>query len=113
MTDKPQHTPGPWLVENKTVYALNVSDTNRFSALIQGGFINQSRDGGFERTSEGELLANARHIVHCVNNHDALIEALLDAKAQITYLQSKFQKTGTGEATISRISAALSAAKGE
>jgi hypothetical protein len=46
-----KHTPGPWLVEGRTVYALNDDGYNRFSALVQDA-----------HTPGDELEANARLI---------------------------------------------------
>lgn len=46
-----KHTPGPWMVEGCTVYALNDDGYNRFSALVQDA-----------HTPVDELEANARLI---------------------------------------------------
>lgn len=51
-----QHTPEPWLVSKRTVFALNERGTNIFSALVQDA-----------HTSTEELEANARRIVACIN----------------------------------------------
>lgn len=51
-----QHTPEPWLVSKRTVFALNERGTNIFSAIVQDA-----------HTSTEELEANARRIVACVN----------------------------------------------
>jgi hypothetical protein len=50
-----KHTPGEWLVDGTTVYALNEQGYNRFSALVQAGHV-----GPMERTTIEELEANAR-----------------------------------------------------
>lgn len=50
-----KHTPGPWQVEGLTVYALNNTNVNRFSALVQRGWI----DDEVRRTPNDELVANA------------------------------------------------------
>ena len=57
------HTPGPWLVEGRTVYALNDDGYNRFSALVQDA-----------HTPGDELEANARLIAAAPE----LLEALED-----------------------------------
>ena len=51
-----QHTPEPWLVSKRTVFALNERGTNIFSALVQDA-----------HTSTEELEANARRVVASVN----------------------------------------------
>jgi hypothetical protein len=54
-----RHTPGPWIVENGMVYALDETGrVNRFSAMISGGYVTH-RD---HRTSLDELIANVRLI---------------------------------------------------
>ncbi len=56
-----KHTQGPWLVEGRTVYALNDDGYNRFSALVQDA-----------HTPRDELEANARLIASAPE----LLEAL-------------------------------------
>lgn len=48
-------TLGLWMRAGLTIYALNSRGTNRWSALVQGGF-----DGNLEHTTEEELLEIAR-----------------------------------------------------
>ena len=69
MTDK--HTPTPWLVVpgRGFIYALDENGVNRFQAFIDGA-----------HCPESELVANARHIVKCVNYHDRLAEALRECQ---------------------------------
>ena len=51
-----EHTPGPWLRNKTTVYALDeTGKCNRFFALFQGGFVRHPDD----RTLHDELIANA------------------------------------------------------
>ncbi len=66
-----KHTPGEWLLVDHTVYALNDQGENRFTALVQGGWVHR---GSFssERTSEDEKSANARLIASAPD----LLEAL-------------------------------------
>ena len=57
--------------------------------------------------------ANAAFIVTACNAHYNLVEALGNARLEIEYLHGKFQETGTGNATINHIAAALSKARGD
>ena len=57
--------------------------------------------------------ANAAFIVTACNAHYNLVEALGNARLEIEYLHGKFQETGTGNATINQIDAALSKARGD
>ena len=57
--------------------------------------------------------ANAAFIVTACNAHYNLVEALGNARLEIEYLHGKFQETGTGNATINHIDAALSKARGD
>lgn len=54
-----KHTPGPWLLQETTVYALNDERTpvNRFTASIDSGWLNEKA-----RISREEVHANARLI---------------------------------------------------
>lgn len=57
-----KHTPGPWLIEGATIYALDESGSvNRFSALVQSGYRRFGKRAG-ERITDGEVAANARLI---------------------------------------------------
>lgn len=58
-------TPGPWLLSDKTVYALNEDGYNRFSALVQDA-----------HTDDQELRANAILIAAAPDILDALQYAL-------------------------------------
>jgi hypothetical protein len=60
----PKHTPGPWLRVDTLVYALDETGTcNRFSAVVQKGFIcNQDGWSAAVRTSDEEAEATARLI---------------------------------------------------
>ena len=67
-----KHTPGPWLLTECTVYALNDDSTNRFYAGVQGGFIYQTSN--FTVPTPGyEIISNAR--LMCVAPQ--LLEALI------------------------------------
>lgn len=79
--DERKHTPGPWLRDGRTVYALTHDGwrngveqfRNRFYANVQ-----PDRECG-----EDEAVANPALIVRAVNSHDALIAALEDCKRRI------------------------------
>jgi hypothetical protein len=59
-------TPGPWLLDGSTVYALDESGScNRFSVRPEGGWTFRSSGAvgaSGDRTTEAELEANARLI---------------------------------------------------
>ncbi len=70
-----KHTPGEWLLVDHTVYALNDQGENRFTALVQGGWVHR---GSFssERTSEDEKSANARLIASAPDLRAALVNLM-------------------------------------
>ena len=90
MTDT-THTPGPWRVLHKRgVYPMN-------SESLSIGTAEQYRK---------EHEANARLMAEAPN----LLAALRDAALQIEYLHDKFQKTGSGNAVLFTINAAIARA---
>lgn len=56
-TMETKHTPGPWLIQESTVYALNERrpPVNRFHASVDSGFDNCDK-----RISREEVCANAK-----------------------------------------------------
>ena len=105
MTDT-THTPGPWLVADTTVYSLQSDGhvlVNRFSAHVQTGV---GRDA--QRTPPAELEANALLMAAAPD----MLAALRDAALQIEYLHEKFQETGSGNAVLFTINAAIARATG-
>lgn len=77
MSETAKHTPGEWVREGLTIYALDESGTNnRFYTQVQGGWSWRSLNcnGGGTRTSEEELEANARLIAAAPEMLEALKE---------------------------------------
>lgn len=81
MTDKPTHTPLPYLRAGSLIYALDESGTcNRITMRIEGGFtLNWGRK--CDRTTDEEVEATAAFVHHTVNSHHDLIEALRAVEA--------------------------------
>ncbi|MFK4647174.1 hypothetical protein ABIF96_005748 [Bradyrhizobium ottawaense] len=92
-----EHTPTPWVAEPE---------------YENGNPTYIHKDGhGIADCSMGygmEDDANAAFIVKAVNNHEALVDRLKEARLQIEYMHSKFDETGTGNAVLARINATLS-----
>lgn len=65
-----KHTQGPWLVEGRTVYALNDDGYNRFSALVQ-----DAHTPGDELEANARLIAAAPDLLEAL---DGMIEAYDD-----------------------------------
>lgn len=86
-------TPGPW-------------------GIVDGLFISGPDGVEFASTKfdacEERREANARLISAAPD----MYEALQEARLQIQYLHEKFQETGTGNAALAKIDAALSKAEG-
>ncbi|MHC3750731.1 hypothetical protein ACYKDZ_17825 [Stutzerimonas stutzeri] len=97
-----KHTPGPWLVEGRTVYALNDDGYNRFSALVQDA-----------HTPGDELEANARLIAAAP---DLLEAAELALEVAEGWIHDQLDGTGiAGEALgkLDSVRAAIAKARGE
>lgn len=75
------HTPTPWLLDGRTVYALcEDKSNNRFTAHVQGGWAVAPTKG---RTTDQELDANAAFIVKACNMHEELVSAIEDTRALV------------------------------
>lgn len=83
-----QHTPTPWKLvkENKELILCPVEEGNTIYTLQEWPYTNE---------------ANARHIVHCVNRHDLLIETL-------TTVLNRLEASGKFPSTVDLIEQALS-----
>ena len=77
MTDKPKHSPTPWEFEEIKTFNLHHVDDAKGQSICDMYF-KTGRDNYPEFHRKANAEANAKHIVHCVNNHDALVEALRD-----------------------------------
>lgn len=101
MTDK--HTPGPWLIDTNTIYALDETDrVNRFSAQVQGGYSSAPVYGDRIRTTPEELAANARLI--------AAAPDLLAALQAVMHVLEHTQVTPSGVERYERAKAAIAKA---
>lgn len=69
-----KHTPAPWRVEK---------------FYMKDPIVITSHNGDICLSSQSDDMddvANAEHIVRCVNSHDALVEALKDAMEQLEFM---------------------------
>lgn len=81
-----KHTPTPWSVGASRYHGQTVEiDTEsrdpdlghgNWTAMIECCGSNENPDIGIQKA-----MANARHIVKCVNNHERLVEALRSVEA--------------------------------
>ncbi len=94
-----KHTPGPWLLEQTTVYALNNErvPVNRFTASLDRGWSDNS-----SRILQQEVEANA-HLI-------AAAPDLLEALSEIINDGGKFVMT---QETHRKARAAIAKARGE
>src|SRR5208282_3626924 len=103
MTTKQAHTPTPWQVNltspNAGTFKLTDADGEFISYLARSRYHDDREDP--------EAEADAAHIVHCVNTHDALVAAL----------RSLHDAWGADSKTVSKAlveaRAALAAAEGD
>lgn len=88
------HTPTPWRVHEQ----ISVR-------VMSGNYTVCMTDIGSGNSADWE--ANAAHIVRSVNAMPAILELLEETRLQLTYLDEKFQPTGTTAATLSRLDAMI------
>ena len=91
---KAQHTPTPWNLNGRHI------DAEKGNKLIVS----------LRSEHDAENLANAAFIVRACNSHDALVEALENAKAEII---SEIDTNTSTNILLNEIDAVLAAAKGE
>ena len=92
MTDQPapQPTPGPYLREGKSVYALNLQGTNRFYCNLQGGGANPAPES--ELIAVAELFATSWATADECDRLKVALELALDA------LDNSLRSAGTSVA---------------
>lgn len=111
---QPNHTPTPWSIDgyNLTGVLAKPIFTKDFGKIYP-----KVCDCSSKSLSIGEQLANAKHIVKCVNCHDELLSALKNAKSELEIYHDSLQ--GDNEAqdeiyvVIREIEVALSKAERE
>jgi hypothetical protein len=96
-----KHTPGPWVAIPTLSGAISINRTARVPIAQVGG-------AGWHLGQE-MAEANARLIAAAPE----LLSALEEARLQIQYLHEKFSHTGSGNAVLSRIEAAIAKATGK
>lgn len=64
-----EHTETPWVARGSEIGVIDQSDTQSYGMMLVIAFMD-------EFDFRDQWKANARHIVHCVNNHERLVEAL-------------------------------------
>lgn len=101
-----KHSPLPWKMEMETHFD---SDEQYFRSVVgpDGKTICLAGFAISMGSSDDETFANSAFIVKAVNSYAKLVNALKESRAQIEYLHDKFQETGSGNAILARIDAAL------
>lgn len=94
-----KHTPGPWLVQETTVYALNDerNPANRFTASVDSGWADEKR-----RISRQEVEANARLIAAAPELLEALsqaVESMQDSGYQNSHVAVMAARAAIDKAT--------------
>lgn len=109
---KAKHTPGTWLSEGTTLYALNDDGVNRFQASFCPGYMTYSKRGEKQWTSAEEVLAN----VALAKAAPDLLEALEAAATALEWAKHHLEEAGVESAqvsgTIPEARAAIAKAKG-
>ena len=112
-----KHTPTPWEVHrNNSVAICSVKkdydgDDTVIGFLETRGRINFPSIKSSPKFTTQE--ANAKHIVHCVNLHDELVEALTNCVHHLYPLLHNVEKSDTLDMRIRQAEKALKKAKGE
>jgi len=77
-----KHTPTPWEVTGELDY-IRISNTDSKNPDSCDGIRQVAHvvQGDYEIPNYEEAMANAQHIIHCVNTHAELLEALKECVA--------------------------------
>jgi hypothetical protein len=105
---KAQHTPGPWVVG----HARRSSNFGDMVAFVRAGPVKVAKvwsGDSADKINGDKAEINAKHIVHCVNLHDELVEAL---DLAVFALEGIRPDLGAG-ATLTRLRAVLAKARGQ
>jgi hypothetical protein len=102
----PTFTPGPWVAADDSFDSDVVKITTQ-SREAKSFIPIATVEVGWEGPIETEQRAGIGLILAA----PCLFEALLEAKLQIQYLHDKFSQTGSGNAILARIDAALAKAQ--
>lgn len=93
------HTPTPWVSENE--YSSPEDGVWILAANIEGGDLSTNPSRGLvalatspEHGEEAEALANAAHIVKCVNENEALHKRIADLEAALREIYGSGNGTG-------------------
>lgn len=99
---KAAHTPTPW--------HRNIPPAVRYPVIFAGRNTHVAQVIG-KSLPYAVVEANLDFVIQAVNNHDALVSALHEARLQLQYLNERYQ-TGTTTTILTRIEAILSAVEG-
>ncbi|MGU3399261.1 hypothetical protein ACLBWS_05880 [Brucellaceae bacterium D45D] len=99
MAEQAKHMSAPWRVFNFCGFHIGTVKTGEAICSM--------------RRSEEEGEANAAHIVRCVNSHDAMVEALEDARNELWDAHHSHMSEEDFNKQFGNIDAALRLAKGE
>lgn len=107
--EQPTHTPTPWELRPDANHSVSPAGY-QVIAIVDGGRIVEIADTG--RFGNSLAQSNAEFIVHTVNSHEDLINALERAKRCINGLLARTPVRDVSE-TLGEIESALSKARGE
>ena len=81
MKTQTKHTATPWILDDNYIHPKD----KKITIAEVYNRSNYAPAGGYEIPSTEEGKLNARHIVKCVNSHDALVECLKNSLIQLKY----------------------------
>ncbi len=98
------HTPTPWMYQERGPREVK---------LLRVHYeIGSQANGEGIGLAFGDDEVNAEHIVRCVNSHDALVEALLEAQMELLHVAGGQGKPEAAKDMLPRIRDALNLADG-
>ncbi|MDO9345069.1 MAG: hypothetical protein Q7T99_16450 [Pseudomonas sp.] len=88
-----KHTPGPWLIQDSTVYALNERrpPVNRFHASVDSGYDNcDKRISREEVNANAKLIAAAPDLLEALEAFERIKDIWLPAEAEEQHAEEMY-----------------------
>ena len=96
MESESKHTPTPWKAQGNSIFKEDVQHTGYAGRDCSIARVSPHGNFGRQQRYNKEDLANAKHIVHCVNSHDKLLDTIRNALTSLAIINMPIRE-GLGD----------------